>query len=154
MKKFINEFKAFAIKGNMIDMAVGVIIGGAFGKIVTSLVNDMFMPLLGLLTGGQSVSNLFVQLSGGETSYPTLEAANAAGVATLNYGLFIQTVIDFLIIALCIFMFVKAISKLQKKKEEAPAPIVRKCDYCLEPVADEATRCPHCTSELKARAKA
>ena len=154
MKKFLDEFKAFAVKGNMIDMAVGVIIGGAFGKIVSSLVNDMFMPILGLLTGGQNVSNLFIQLSPSETSYATFEAANAAGIATLNYGMFIQTVIDFLIIALFIFLFVKGIAQLQRKKEEAPAPVVRKCDFCLEPVADEATRCPHCTSELKVKAKA
>lgn len=154
MKKFLDEFKAFAVKGNMIDLAVGVIIGGAFGKIVSSLVNDMFMPILGLLTGGQNVSNLFIQLAPSETAYATYEAANAAGIATLNYGMFIQTVIDFLIIALFIFLFVKGIAQLQRKKEEAPAPEVRKCDFCLEPVADEATRCPHCTSELKAKAKA
>lgn len=148
MKKFVDEFKAFALKGNVMDMAVGVIIGGAFGKIVTSLVNDIFMPVLSLLTGGINVSGLFVPLA--ETEAKTLEAAQAAGVATLNYGLFIQTVIDFLLMALCIFLFVKGISKLRKKQEEAPAPVVRKCDFCLQPVADEATRCPHCTSELAA----
>ncbi len=152
MKKFLEEFKAFAVKGNMIDLAVGVIVGGAFGKIVSSLVNDIFMPVLSLLTGGQNVSNLFIQLKATDTVYTSIEAAKEAGVATLNYGMFIQTVIDFLIIALSIFLFVKGISKLQKKKEEAPAPVVRKCDYCLEPVADEATRCPHCTSELKPKA--
>ena len=150
MKKFVDEFKAFALKGNVMDMAVGVIIGAAFGKIVTSLVNDIFMPLLGLITGGGSVSNLFVQLNKTETAYATLEAANEAGAATLNYGMFIQAVIDFFLMALCIFLFVKLISKLRKKQEEAPAPVVRKCTFCLEPVADEATRCPHCTSELKA----
>ena len=152
MKKFFEEFKAFAVKGNMIDLAVGVIVGGAFGKIVSSLVNGIFMPVLSLLTGGQNVSNLFVQLKNTDTAYATIEAAKEAGVATLNYGLFIQTVIDFLIIALSIFLFVKGLSKLQKKKEEAPAPVVRKCDFCQEPVADNATRCPHCTSELKAKA--
>lgn len=152
MKKFLEEFKAFAVKGNMIDLAVGVIVGGAFGKIVSSLVNDIFMPVLSLLTGGQNVNNLFIQLKNTDTVYTSIEAAKEAGVATLNYGMFIQTVIDFLIIALSIFLFVKGISKLQKKKEEAPAPVVRKCDYCLEPIADEATRCPHCTSELKPKA--
>ena len=154
MKKFMDEFKAFAMKGNMLDLAVGVIVGGAFGKIISSLVNDMFMPVLGLLTGGKSVGNLFIQLGKSDTAYATYQLANEAGVSTLNYGMFIQTVIDFLIVAFFIFLFVKAISKLQKKKEAAPAPIVRKCDYCLEPVADAATRCPHCTSELKAKGKA
>lgn len=152
MKKFLDEFKAFAMKGNMLDLAIGVIIGGAFGKIVSSLVNDVFMPVLGQLTGGVSVDSLFVQLSGTDVSYKTIEAANAAGVATLNYGLFIQAVIDFLIIAFFIFMFVKAINKMKKKEEKAAAPVVRKCSYCLEPVADAATRCPHCTSELTLKA--
>ena len=153
MKKFLDEFKAFALKGNVMDMAVGVIIGGAFGKIVSSLVNDVFMPVLSLLTGGMNVSSLFVQLSKTDTPYTTAEAAAEAGVATLNYGLFIQAIIDFLLMALCIFLFVKAISKLRKKQEEAPAPVVRKCDFCFEPVADAATRCPHCTSELAASAQ-
>ncbi len=152
MKKFLDEFKAFALKGNVMDMAVGVIIGGAFGKIVSSLVNDVFMPVLGLVTGGGNVSRLFVQLSHTDTPYQSVEAASEAGVATLNYGLFIQAVIDFFLMALCIFIFVKLISRLRKKQEEAPAPEVRKCDFCLEPVADEATRCPHCTSELAAPA--
>ena len=147
MKKFMADFKAFAVKGNMLDLAIGVIIGGAFGKIVSSLVNDVFMPVLGLLTGGVSVDSLFVQLSQTDIPYTTIEAANAAGIATLNYGLFIQAVIDFLIVAFFIFLFVKAIAKMQKK-EAAPAPVLRTCDFCLEPVADEATRCPHCTSEL------
>ncbi len=150
MKKFLDEFKAFALKGNVMDMAVGVIIGGAFGKIVTSLVNDVFMPVLSLLTGGVNVSGLFLPLAESDVPLKTIEQAAEAGVATLNYGLFIQTVIDFVLMALCIFLFVKAISKLRKKQEEAPAPVVRKCDFCLQPVADEATRCPHCTSELPA----
>ncbi len=154
MKKFIEEFKAFAVKGNMIDLAVGVVVGGAFGKIVTSLVNDMFMPILGLLTGGKNVNNLFVQLGQSDVAYATVDAAKEAGVATLNYGMFIQSVIDFLIIALCIFLFVKAISKLQKKKEAAPAPVQRTCDFCIQPVDNKATRCPHCTSELKVKAGA
>lgn len=154
MKKFLDEFKGFAMKGNMLDLAVGVIVGGAFGKIITSLVNDIFMPVLGLLTGGKSVDNLFIQLGKSDTAYSTFQLANEAGVSTLNYGMFIQTVIDFLIVAFFIFLVVKAMSKLQKKKEEAPAPVVRKCDYCLEPIANTATRCPHCTSELKVKAKA
>jgi large conductance mechanosensitive channel len=148
MKKFWDEFKAFAMKGNVIDLAVAVVIGGAFGKIVSSLVNDLLMPLLTLLTGGRNVSGLFVQLSGGDTVYPSIDAAKEAGVSTLNYGLFIQTVIDFFLIALGIFLFVKLIGKLKKKEEAAPEPVVRKCPFCLEPVADDATRCPHCTSDI------
>ena len=150
MKKFIKEFKEFALKGNVMDMAVGVIIGGAFGKIVASLVNDIFMPLITLLTGGRNVNNLFAVL--GDTKgavYSSIEAAKEAGVSTLNYGLFIQTIIDFLLIALSIFIFVKAINKFRKKQEAAPAPAARLCDYCREAVADDAVRCPHCTSELK-----
>lgn len=154
MKKFIDDFKAFAVKGNMIDLAVGVIIGGAFGKIVSSLVNDIFMPVLGQLTGGVSVDGLFLSLSNTEIPYDTIEAANAAGVATLNYGLFLQAVIDFLIVAFFIFLFVKAIAKMKKKEEEKPVPVIRTCDFCKEPVADKATRCPHCTSELPPKAVA
>lgn len=148
MKKFIDEFKAFAVKGNVIDMAVGVIIGGAFGKIVASLVNDIFMPLISLLTGGINVSGLFVQLSGAE-KFASIDAAKEAGVATFNYGMFIQNIIDFVLIALCVFLFVKAINSMKKKEPEAPAKEARKCPYCLSEIADEATRCPHCTSELK-----
>lgn len=150
MKKFIEEFKAFALKGNVMDMAVGVIIGAAFGKIVSSLVNDIFMPVLSLLTGGVNVSGLFVQLAQKETPVASVAEAAEKGIATLNYGLFVQTVIDFVLMALGIFLFVKLISNLRKKEEAAPAPVVRKCSFCLEPVADEATRCPHCTSELPA----
>lgn len=148
MKKFFEEFKAFALKGNVMDMAVGVIIGAAFGKIVSSLVNDIFMPVLSLITGGSNVSGLFVQLGKSDVAYASVEAAKEAGVATLNYGLFIQTVIDFVLMALCIFLFVKLISSLRKKEEAAPEPVVRHCPFCTEAVADEATRCPHCTSEL------
>ncbi len=153
MKKFFDEFKAFALKGNVMDMAVGVIIGAAFGKIVTSLVNDIFMPILSLLTGGTNVSGLFVLLGKAPegTAITTVDAAKEAGVATLNYGMFIQTVIDFFLMALCIFLFVKLISNLRKKEEAAPAPVVRTCPFCTEAVADEATRCPHCTSELPAK---
>ena len=140
MKKFWDEFKAFAIKGNVIDLAVAVVIGGAFGKIVSSLVSDLLMPLLTLLTGGINVSGLFIQLGASEVPLTSVEAAAAAGVATLNYGMFIQAVIDFLLIALGIFMFVKLIGKFKKQEAEAPAPEARKCPFCLEPVADDATR--------------
>ncbi|MBR5694815.1 MAG: large conductance mechanosensitive channel protein MscL [Paludibacteraceae bacterium] len=119
--KLLDEFKEFAMKGNVIDMAVGVIIGGAFGKIVSSLVSDIFMPLVGLAVGGVDFSGLFVQL-GGDQKYDTLAQAQEAGVATLNYGNFLQVTFDFLIVAICIFAFIKLLSSLKKKKEEAPAP--------------------------------
>lgn len=152
MKKLLGEFKKFALKGNVIDMAVGVMVGGAFSKIVTSLVNDLFMPVLSLLTGGMDTESLFIALDGGE--YTSLAAAQEAGAATLNYGLFIQTVIDFLLIAICIFAFVKLISKLHKKEEApAPAPAPRLCPFCCKEVDKKATRCPHCTSELPEEAK-
>ncbi len=141
MKQFFKDFKAFAMKGNVLDLAVGVIIGGAFGKIVTSLVNDIIMPLIGLITGNVNLAGAFIALDG---------KATEAGTGTLNYGMFLQSVIDFLLIALSIFLFVKLIAKLSfKKKEEAkPAPAARLCRYCKQPVHEEATRCPHCTSEL------
>ena len=148
MKKLLNEFKAFALKGNVIDLAVGVMIGGAFGKITTSLVNDIFMPLIGLLTGGVDFSGLFIALDG--NSYPTLEAAAEANAATINYGQFITAVIDFLLIAICVFIFVKIIAKLTPKKVEAPKKAARLCPFCKSEIADDATRCPHCTSQLEA----
>jgi large conductance mechanosensitive channel len=118
---FVKEFKEFAMKGNVMDMAVGVIIGGAFGKIVTSMVNDVLMPVISLCTGGIDFTNLFIQL-GGEEKYDTIAAAQEAGASVLAYGQFIQNVVDFLIVAFCIFMMIKAVNKLSKKKEEAPAP--------------------------------
>ncbi len=118
---FISEFKEFAMKGNVMDMAVGVIIGGAFGKIITSLVNDVLMPLISLVTGGISFTDLFVNLSG-DTTYKTLAEAQEAGASVFAYGQFIQNVFDFIIIAFCIFLMVKAMNKLKKKKEEEPAP--------------------------------
>lgn len=142
--KFIKEFKEFAVKGNVIDLAVGVIIGGAFGKIVSSLVNDIFMPVISLLTGGANIGSLYLPLNG--QNYASLEAAKEAGAAVLNYGQFLQNIIDFLIIAFCIFLFVKGINKM-KKPAAAPAP-VHTCPYCTQPVSEKATRCPHCTSEL------
>ncbi len=147
IKKFIEEFKAFAFKGNVIDMAVGVMIGSAFGKITTSLVNDMFMPLLSLIIGKVNVSGLFIALDG--NSYPSAAAAEEAGAAVFKYGAFLSTVIDFFLIALCIFVFVKLINKLHKPKA-APAPAPeRKCPYCMGVIDKAATRCPHCTSELE-----
>ena len=118
---FIKEFKDFAMKGNVMDMAVGVIIGGAFGKIVTSMVNDVLMPIISLCTGGLDFTNLFVNLSGSE-KYETIAAAKEAGASVLAYGQFIQNIVDFLIVAICIFLMIKAVNKMNKKKEEAPAP--------------------------------
>ena len=151
MKKFFEEFKKFAMRGNVMDMAVGVIVGGAFGKIVTSLVNDLFMPLIGLLTGGVNVSGMFLLLGKAPegTVINTIDEAAAAGIATFNYGNFIQTVIDFVLVALCIFLFIKLVNKLEHKKPEAPAPEPRKCPYCFSVIDDKATRCPHCTSVLE-----
>ena len=139
----LKEFKEFALKGNMIDLAIGVIIGGAFNKIVTSLVNDIIMPLLSLLTGSLDFSNRFIALDGGD--YATLAAAKTAGAATVNYGLFITGVIDFLIMAFVIFMIVKQLNKLRKKPEAVPTE--KTCPFCKTKINIEATRCPHCTSE-------
>jgi large conductance mechanosensitive channel len=127
-------------------LAVGVIIGGAFGKIVTSLVNDIIMPLVGLLLGKRDISNLFITF--GEGSFNTFKEANAVGVATLNYGLFINNVIDFLIIAFSIFIVIKQLSRIPRKKEE-PAPVKTKtCKYCYSEIHIDASKCPHCTSDL------
>ena len=143
----LKEFKEFAMKGNMVDMAVGIIIGAAFGKIVSSLVADVLMPPIGRLLGGVDFSNLFYSLSGG--SYPSLAAAKAAGAATVNYGIFINTVIDFVIIAFVIFMIIKGMNAM-KRKEDAPAaaPTTKDCTYCYSTIPIKATRCPHCTATL------
>lgn len=147
-KGFISEFKDFATKGNLIDMAIGVVVGGAFGKITTSLVNDIIMPLVSLATGKIDFTNLFVVLSGDET-YTTLAEAQEAGAVTLNYGNLITVIIDFLLIALCIFIVMKKILAPKKKVEEAPAPVTTKeCPFCKTEIHIDATRCPHCTSEL------
>jgi len=146
MLKMLKEFKEFAVKGNMLDLAIGVIIGGAFGKIVTSLVNDIIMPLLSLLIGNIDFENLFIILGDGE--YDTIEAARAAQVPTLNYGLFFNNIIDFLIIAFSIFIVIKQLNKFKKKEEVVIPECIKKCKYCLSEIHIEATRCPHCTSEL------
>lgn len=148
MKKFMAEFKKFALKGNMIDLAVGVIVGGAFNGLVTSLVNDIIMPVLSLFTGKLDFANWFVALDGKE--YATIEAAKEAGAATLNYGNFISGIINFIIMAFVVFMLVKAINKL-KKDEPAPAaaPTTKKCPFCKTDIPLEATKCPHCTSALE-----
>jgi large conductance mechanosensitive channel len=145
------EFKEFAMRGNVVDMAVGIIIGGAFGTIVKSLVSDVMMPPLGLLLGGVDFSDLFITLKDGTTAgpYATLAAAKSAGAVTLGYGLFINAVISFLIVAFAVFLLIKVINQLQRKKDAAPAePTTKDCPYCLSSIAIKATRCPHCTSEL------
>ena len=140
------EFKEFAMRGNVLDMAIGIIIGAAFGKIITSIVNDILMPPLGLILGKVDFSSLFINLSG--QSYTTLAQAKAAGAATINYGLFINTVMDFLIVAFVIFLLVKQVNRF--KKQPAPAaPATRECPFCLSAVPLKATRCAFCTSELK-----
>ena len=141
------EFKSFAMKGNVVDLAVGVVIGGAFGKIVSSLVSDIIMPLIGLLLGNVDFTNLFITL--GEGKYKTLEAARAAGAATLNYGVFLNNVLDFLIIAFSIFIVVKQINRFIKKKETTVVVTTKSCSYCYSPIHKDATRCPHCTSILE-----
>jgi large conductance mechanosensitive channel len=145
----VKEFKEFALRGNVIDLAIGVIIGAAFGKIVTSFVNDILMPPIGLLLGNVDFSNLFINLSG--QPYGSLEEAQAAGAATINYGLFINTVLDFIIVAFVIFLLVRQVNRMRREREAPPAePTTRECPYCLSTVPLKATRCPHCTSELEA----
>jgi large conductance mechanosensitive channel len=145
----LKEFKEFAMRGNVLDMAVGIIIGAAFGKIITSFVNDILMPPIGLLLGKVDFSNLFLNLSG--KPYETLAAAKTASAPTLNYGLFLNTVIDFVIVAFAVFLLVRQVNRLNRPAEAAPAaPTTRDCPYCLSSVALKATRCPHCTSELRA----
>ncbi len=152
MKKFLKEFKEFALKGNMIDLAVGMIIGAAFNKIVSSFVNDIIMPLLGIFTGKLDFTQLFIALDG--KHYETLADAEAAGAACVKYGSFITGVIDFIIMALVVFIIVKQINKVRnatKKKEtaaEEKKPTKKICPFCKSEIAIDATRCPHCTSEL------
>jgi large conductance mechanosensitive channel len=141
------EFKEFAMKGSMVDLAIGIVIGAAFGKIITSLVSDVIMPPIGLLLGKVDFSNLFIDLSG--KGYATLAEAKAAGAATINYGLFLNTVIDFIIVAFVIFLIIKQINRM--KREEAPAPPdTKECPYCYTVIPVKATRCPNCTAEIKA----
>lgn len=141
------DFKSFIMRGNVLDLAVGVIIGAAFGGIVTSFVNDIIMPPIGMLLGQVDFSGLYINLTGQE--FESLAAAQEAGAATINYGLFINAVINFLIIAAVIFLVVRAFERMRKQEEEAPAePTTKECPYCLSEIAIKATRCPNCTSEL------
>jgi large conductance mechanosensitive channel len=140
------EFKEFVMRGNVVDLAIGVVIGAAFGKIVTSFVEDILMPPIGLALGNVDFSNLFINLSGKD--YPSIAAAKAAGAATLNYGIFINNIINFLIIAFVIFLLIRQINRMQRP-EPAAAPATKDCPYCLSAVPIKATKCAHCTSELK-----
>lgn len=142
----LKEFKEFAMRGNVLDLAVGVIIGGAFGKIVSSLVEDVIMPPIGRLMGPVNFSDLFINLSG--KSYETLKDAKAASAATLNYGLFLNTVINFLIVAFCVFLLVKQINRFVAKPAPAPVPTAKDCPQCAMPIPLAAKRCGHCTSQL------
>ncbi len=148
----VEEFKKFILRGNVVDMAVGIIIGAAFGAIVKSLVADVLMPPIGMLLGNVDFANLFVVLQEGAKAagpYATLEAAKEAGAVTLNYGVFLNNVVSFLIVAFAVFLLIRGINKMQKEEEAAPAaPTTKKCPYCLSTIPIEATRCPHCTSEL------
>jgi large conductance mechanosensitive channel len=140
------EFKTFAMRGNVIDLAVGVIIGAAFGKVVSSLVEDIIMPPIGRALGHMDFSNLFISLNG--THYDTLLAAKAAAAPTINYGLFLNTVINFLIVALAVFLLVQQVNRWGKKPVPAAAPTTRDCPQCAMPIPLAAKRCPHCTSQL------
>jgi large conductance mechanosensitive channel len=141
----VREFRDFAMRGTMLDMAVGIIIGASFGRIVSSLVTDILMPLIGLFTGKSDFSNKFINLSG--HVYATLAEAKAAGAATINYGLFLSAVFDFLIVGFAIFLLIRQVNRL-KGAEKPSSPTTRDCPYCLSAVAIKATRCPHCTSAL------
>ncbi|HBE88166.1 MAG TPA: large conductance mechanosensitive channel protein MscL [Elusimicrobia bacterium] len=146
----LKDFKEFVMRGNVVDMAVGVIIGGAFGKIVTSLVNDVIMPPIGRLTGGVDFSSLFIDLSG--ASYATLAEAQAAGAATINYGAFINTIINFLIVAGAIFLMISQLNRLKSRfNKPAPTaePVTRECPLCLSVIPIKAVKCAHCASDLK-----
>ena len=149
----LKEFKEFAMRGNVVDMAVGIIIGAAFGTIVKSLVADIIMPPIGLLLGNVDFSNLFIVLKQGATAGPfaTIAEAQKAGAVTINYGMFANTVISFLIVAFAVFLLIRALNKLQREEEAPPEePTTKDCPHCLSTIPINATRCGHCTSELSA----
>ena len=145
----VSEFKEFAMKGNVVDLAVGVIIGGAFGKIVDSLVKDIVMPMVGRMLGGVDFKHLYLNL--GDKAFETMETAEKAGAPLVKYGMFINTVVDFIIIAFAIFMAIKVMNRLKRAEEAAPPaePTTRECPHCLSTIPLKATRCPHCTSQLQ-----
>jgi large conductance mechanosensitive channel len=142
----LKEFREFAMRGSLLDLAIGIVLGTAFGRIVTSFVNDILMPPIGRLLGGLDFANLFVALRGGP--YPTLAAAKAAGVPTINYGIFINAVIDFVIVAFVLFLVVRQVNRMQRRPEATPT--TKPCPFCLSTIPLGAVRCPYCTSDLKA----
>jgi large conductance mechanosensitive channel len=142
----LKEFKEFIMRGSVLDLAIGIVIGAAFGKIVTSFLDDILMPPIGLLLGNVDFNNLFINISG--QHYDTLKAAKDAGAATINYGLFISAVLDFLIVALVIFLIIRQVNRMKR----TPAAVTKECAFCLSSIPINAIRCPHCTSELKATA--
>lgn len=151
LKKNFGEFKTFAMKGNVIDMAVGIIIGAAFGKIIDSLVKDIIMPPLGWLMGKVDFTNLYLTLpnyDGEIIKYPSLEAAQSAGAVTINYGIFINTMISFIIVAFSVFILVKAINKLRAQEVKEEAVTTKTCPYCFSNIDIRATKCPNCTSAI------
>lgn len=141
------EFKEFIMHGNVMDLAIGIVIGAAFGKIVTSFVSDILMPPIGLALGKVDFSNLFINLS--STHYETLKAAKEAGAATINYGLFLGVVIDFLIVAFAIFLVIRMVNRMRRKTEDEPAPTTKECAFCLSSIPLNAIKCAHCTADLK-----
>ena len=151
-ESFIKEFKEFAIKGSVIDMAVGIIIGGAFSPIVNSLVKDIIMPPIGFILGKVDFSNLYLSITPSVKKYQTLAEANEAGLVTINYGLFINTLISFLIVSFAVFLLVKIINKLKAEKKEetcvALEVVTKECPFCYSTINNRAKRCPYCTSEL------
>ncbi|MGE5350525.1 MAG: large conductance mechanosensitive channel protein MscL [Acidobacteriota bacterium] len=149
----LKEFKAFALKGNMVDLAIGIILGIAFGVVIQSLVKDILMPPIGLLLGNVDFSNWFIVLKEGTTPGPyfTIDQALRAGAVTMNIGLFINTLINFIIVAFAVFMAVKALKRMQKEEAKAPAAVVKQCPFCYSTIDEHATRCPNCTSDLVVR---
>ena len=149
----LKEFKEFAMRGSVIDMAIGIIIGGAFGPIVGSMVNDLLMPPIGLALGNVDFTNLFILIKEGSKAaapYASLADAKAAGAVTINYGLFINSVVSFVIVAFCVFLLVRTMNRLKREEEAQPAePTTRDCPFCLSAIPLKATRCPSCTSEVK-----
>jgi large conductance mechanosensitive channel len=149
--KMLKDFKEFAMRGSVIDMAVGIIIGAAFGTIVNSFVSDIIMPPIGLILGRVDFSSLFIVLKEGKVAgpYDSLATAKAAGAVTINYGLFVNTIISFFIVAFAVFLLIRNINKLKREKEAPTVPTAKECPYCLSVIPIKATRCAHCTSELK-----
>jgi large conductance mechanosensitive channel len=148
----LKDFKEFALRGNVMDMAVGIIIGAAFGTIVKSVVDDLLMPPIGLALGGVDFRNLFLTLRSGEGTppYATLEEAKEAGAVTLNYGVFVNNLVSFLIVAFVVFLLVRAVNAMRRKEDAPAAPTTRDCPFCATAIPIKASRCPHCTSELQA----